>query len=100
MAISALVPVDSTVTATFSEPMASVANKFAVTCAAPCVGPVGTVTLDATNKIATFHPSTSFMPLTAYTANITGAMSLQGIALTGPYTSGFTTEVGVEWCLR
>jgi hypothetical protein len=91
---SVAVPVNSTVTATFSEPMASVANKFAVTCAAPCVSPAGTVTLDATNKIASFHSSTSFMPLTVYTATITGAMSLKGVAIANPYTSGFTTGVG------
>lgn len=88
-------PVGSTVTITFSEPMASVASAFTVTCAAPCVNPVGTVTLDTTNKIATFTSATTFMPLTAYTVNVTGAMSVAGYALASTFTSSFTTAVGM-----
>jgi len=92
---SALAPVSSAVTATFSEAMASVANNIAVTCAAPCASPAGTVTLDATNRIATFYSSTTFMPMTAYVVTITGATSLAGIALASPYAWGFTTAAGV-----
>lgn len=87
--------VNSTVTVTFSEPMASVASAFAVTCAAPCKDPIGTVTLDATSKIATFTSATTFMPLTAYTVNVTGAKSLAGYAVASPFTSHFTTAVGM-----
>jgi hypothetical protein len=89
------VPVNSAVTATFSEAMAaSVASDFAVTCAAPCQSPTGTVTLDSTNTIATFHSATTFMPLTVYTVKITAAMSLAGQVLASPMTWNFTTGAG------
>src|SRR4051812_19508368 len=44
------------ITAAFSEPMAAISGgaSFTVTCAAPCVSPTGTVTLDSTARIATF----------------------------------------------
>jgi hypothetical protein len=42
------------------------AASFAVTCAAPCTSPTGTVALDASNTIATYTltASTSLAPLT------------------------------------
>lgn len=89
------VPVNNTIiTAEFSEPMSPITGtaSFTVTCAAPCVSPTGTVTLDATSRIATF---TSAAPLTAstlYTATVTGAKSLAtGLALASPYVWHFTT---------
>jgi hypothetical protein len=90
------VPVATTVTATFNEPMAPIsgAASFTVTCAAPCVSPTGAVALDATNTIATFTltAGTALTPLTLYTATITGATSLTGgTALASPYTWQFTT---------
>jgi hypothetical protein len=90
------VPISTTIAATFNEPMAPIsgAASFTVTCAAPCVNPTGTVALDATNEIATFTltPGTALVPLTLYTATITGATSLAGgTALASPYTWQFTT---------
>ena len=90
------VPLATTVTATFNEPMAPIsgAASFTVTCAAPCVTPTGTVALNAANTIATFTltPGTALVPLTLYTATITAATSLAaGNALASPYTWKFTT---------
>ena len=86
------------VTATFSEAMAPLGGTatFTVTCAAPCVSPTGAVGLDATSRIAayTFTPGTTLVPLTSYTATVTGARSLaSGLALIAPYTWVFSTGV-------
>src|SRR6202011_398747 len=91
------VPINNTIiTATFSELMAPLtgAASFAVTCAAPCTSPTGTVALDATNTIATFTvtPAASLAPLTVYTGTITGATSLATkLPLASPYVWHFTT---------
>src|ERR1700691_4616945 len=91
-----VVTYNTVITATFNEPMSAITAgaSFTVTCAAPCVSPTGTVALDATNTIATFTltPGTALVPLTLYTATITGATSLAGgIALASPYVWKFTT---------
>ncbi len=85
------------INATFSEPMAPISGgaSFAVSCAAPCTNPTGTVALDASNRIATFTltPATSLAALTVYTGTITGARSLAtGLALASPYVWTFTTQ--------
>ena len=83
------------ITATFSEAMAPLgAANFAVTCAAPCTSPTGTVTLDASNTVASFTLSagTTLAPLTLYTATVSAATSLaSGLALQAPYVWSFTT---------
>ncbi len=60
----------TTVTATFSEPMAAIVGgaTFTLTCAAPCANATGTVALDATHTLATFTltPATALAPLTRY----------------------------------
>jgi len=93
------VPVNNTIiTALFSEPMAPITGtaSFTVTAASPAASPTGTVTLDATNRTATFTlaPSTSLLPLTLYTATVTGAKSLAtGLPLASPYVWRFTTGI-------
>jgi hypothetical protein len=84
------------ITATFSEPMAAIAGgaSFTLTCAAPCVGPTGTVTLDSTNRVATFSlPADSTLSnSTTYTATVTAARSLAtGLPLASPYVWRFST---------
>jgi hypothetical protein len=83
------------ITATFSEAMAPIggASSFKISCAAPCTGPNGTVSLDSTGKIATFTLATgsALAPLTQYTATITGVTSSTGLALASPYVWQFTT---------
>jgi hypothetical protein len=86
------------VTATFNEAMAPIVGSasFTLTCAAPCTGPVGTVTLDSTNRIATFNvaPGTSLAGNTLYTATVTGATSLAtGLAMSAPFVWHFTTQL-------
>ncbi|MDB5732283.1 MAG: hypothetical protein JWQ03_2178 [Variovorax sp.] len=86
------------VTASFSEPMATLDGTatFTLACTAPCVNPRGTVALDATNKIAilTLAAGTPLAPLTLYTATVTGAKSLAtGLPLAQPYVWKFTTGV-------
>ena len=91
------VPINNTViTAAFSEPMKPItgAASFTVTCGAPCVSPTGTVTLDATNKIATFAlaSAATLSPNTLYTATVTAASSIAtSLAMANPYTWTFTT---------
>jgi ice-binding like protein/Big-like domain-containing protein len=86
------VPVDSTVSVTFDKTMAA-GSTFAITCAAPCTNPTGTVALDSTGTVATYTltPATSFEPLTQYTVTATSPMSAAGIALAAPFVSHFIT---------
>lgn len=91
-----VVPTNPGITATLNEPVAPLSGaNFTVTCAAPCVNPTGTVTLDATRKIATFTvtPAGTYLdPLTLYTATVTGATSTgSGLVLAAPYVWRFTT---------
>jgi len=86
----------TTVTATFSQPMAAIsgAASFTLTCAKPCVRALGSVSLNSAGTVATFTlmPATTLAPLTLYTATITGATSLAtGIPLAVPYVWRFTT---------
>lgn len=72
---------------------------FVVTCAAPCVSPTGTVSLDATNRVATFAlaPGALLDPLTRYTATVAGARSsVTGLAMTAPYVWRFTTGIAAD----
>ena len=91
------VSINTTVaTATFSEPVAPLVGtaNFTVQCATPCLNPTGTLSLDATNTIATFAltGATTLTPLTLYTATVTGAKSLAtGLTLASPYIWHFTT---------
>jgi hypothetical protein len=86
------------VTATFSEPVAPIngSASFTLTCAAPCNGPVGNVTLDSTNHVATFNlaAGTALAGNTLYTATVTGAKSLaSGLSLAVPFVWHFTTQL-------
>ncbi|TAL96620.1 MAG: hypothetical protein EPN71_09265, partial [Rhodanobacter sp.] len=71
---------NTVINAAFSEPMAPItgAASFTVTCAAPCTNPTGSVSLDSTNRIATFRLAAgeTLSPLTLYTATVTGAKSI------------------------
>ncbi|MBK8792715.1 MAG: Ig-like domain-containing protein [Holophaga sp.] len=72
------VPINTTlITAAFSETMAPIAGgaSFTVTCVASAASPTGNVTLNASKRIATFAlaPATTLVPLTVYTATISGA---------------------------
>jgi hypothetical protein len=86
---------NTVITAGFSEPMAPITGtNFTVTCAAPCVSPAGTVTLDSTGRVATFAlPAGSALAAsTTYTATVSGATSAaSGLALAVPFVWQFTT---------
>jgi hypothetical protein len=86
------VSVGSSVAITFDHAMAA-GSTFAVTCAAPCVNPTGTVALSAGGTIATYTltPSTSFAPLTLYTVTANATMSAEGMPLVAPFVSQFIT---------
>lgn len=86
------VPVGSTVAITFDKPMAP-GSTFAITCAAPCVNPTGTVALSAGGTVATYTltPSTSLAPLTLYTVTANATMSAGGLPLVVPFVSRFIT---------
>jgi hypothetical protein len=90
------VPINTAVTAEFSEPMAPItgAASFKLTCLStpPCTNPTGTVALDATGRNATLTLTGNLAPLQLYTATITDASSLAtGLELATPYTWSFTT---------
>jgi hypothetical protein len=90
------VPLNTAVTAEFSEPMAPIigAASFKLTClpTPPCTDPSGTVTLDATGRNATLMLTANLAPLQLYTATITDASSVAtGLELATPYTWSFTT---------
>jgi hypothetical protein len=78
-------------TATFSQamnPATITTNTFTI---AP--GVVGAVTLDSTNKVATFTPSAPLTVSTLYTAEIsTGAQNAGGMPLAANYFWSFTTS--------
>lgn len=90
-----VVPTKPGISVTLSEPVRALTGtaSLTVTCAAPCVNPVGTVTLDAGSTTATYTvTSGSLAALTHYTATLTGAVSLaNGLALASPYVWHFTT---------
>jgi hypothetical protein len=91
------VPLNTVVSADFSEAMAPITGdaSFVLRCDAPCAAPTGTVSLDATRRIATFTlaAGTVLAPRTVYTATITGARSSRtGLAMVSPYTWRFTTQ--------
>jgi hypothetical protein len=95
------VAVNTVVSADFSEPMAPITGdaSFLLSCAAPCVSPTGTVSLDATRRIATFTQAagTELAPLTVYAATITGARSSRtGLTMVAPYTWRFTTQMSTD----
>ncbi len=91
------VPVNTTMlTAAFNEAVGGLSGNtgFTVACAAPCVNPTGSVSLDASGKIATLSLTTG-TPLSAstlYTATITGAKSVAtGLTISSPFVWRFTT---------
>ena len=96
------VPINNPIiTATFSEPVRPIAgsSSFTLSCAAPCVAPAGTVTLDATGRIATFNlaPGAGLAPLTLYTATVTGATSVAtGLSMASPFVWTFRTGVAPD----
>ena len=97
------VPVNiAVIAATFSEALAPVlgsnagGNTFTLTCAPPCASVAGSVSLDASKRIASLLlPSSggaTLAPLTTYTATIVGVRSLEsGVALAAPHAWQFTT---------
>ena len=89
------------ITATFSEPVRAIGggSSFTLTCAAPCIAPAGTVTLDAAARIATFNlaAGAGLTPRTQYTATVAGATSVAtGLSMAAPYVWRFTTGVAPD----
>ena len=87
------VPLNSNVSATFSEPMNAAtmnATTFTVTSGDPAVAVPGTVIY--TGVLATFWPAEQFTMDTMYSATVTdGATSAAGVALAADYSWRFTT---------
>ena len=91
----------SQITADFSEPMSPItgAASFVLSCAAPCVNPGGTVSLNGTRRVATLAlpPGTTLAPTTTYTATVTGARSAASdLPLASPYVWRFSTGAAVD----
>jgi len=86
----------SLITAEFSEPMSPItdAASFTLSCAAPCVSPAGTVSLNADGRLATLALASGVTldASTTYSGRVAGARSLAtGLAMASPYTWQFTT---------
>jgi hypothetical protein len=81
------VPINSAITAAFSEDMAAAsinATSFTLTCVAPCASPTGAVTYDTASRTAAFAPGAALTVGATYTATITtAATDLAGNALAG-----------------
>ena len=96
------VPINNAIiSADFSERMAPLGGSatFLVTCAAPCVSPTGTVSLDPSNRIATFTlpVGVPLTPLTLYTATVTAARSsTTGLVMVAPFVWRFTTGIAPD----
>src|SRR5436190_1158676 len=90
------VPLNETITATFSEAMdASTINTNTFTLMQGTTPVAGTVSY--VNGTATFTPADNLAPLTTYTATIsTGATDLAGNALSTDLTWSFTTGVAPD----
>ena len=91
----------SLITAEFSEPMAPItdAASFTLSCAAPCVSPAGTVSLNADRRLATLAlaSGTTLDASTTYSARVAGARSLAtGLSMANPYTWQFTTGAVID----
>jgi hypothetical protein len=90
-----VLPLDSLVTATFSEPMSSTTinkNTFTVKIADQPTTIEGTVGLASDGKTATYDSKEDFSPNTTYVATIsTGAKDLAGNALASAKEWSFTT---------
>jgi hypothetical protein len=90
------VPVNTTVSVNFSEPMQPLGNgaSFSLSCTAPCSAPVGTVAFDAAGRVATFTlaAATQLSPSTVYIGTVTGVRGqANGLPLASAYTWHFTT---------
>jgi hypothetical protein len=81
------VPGNTAITAIFTKDMAPatiIGTSFTVTCAAPCVSPVGSVKYSAGTRTAVFTPTANFVVGDTYTATLTTAITdLAGNALAG-----------------
>ncbi|MEO8330880.1 MAG: ice-binding family protein [Gallionella sp.] len=88
------VPINRKITASFSEAMSTATiNTATFKVAAGASAVTGTVTLDATSKIATFTPASNLTVSTPYTATITtAAKDLAGNALASNKVWTFTTD--------
>jgi hypothetical protein len=88
------VPINQALSATFSAAMtpASISSTTFTLTGPGAATVTGVVTYVAAGSVATFVPTTSLTPSTAYTATITtGAMDLGGTALASNYGWSFTT---------
>jgi hypothetical protein len=90
------VPVGTSVTATFNKAIKPGSATFSLTGPGGTAVP-GSTSLNSTDTVLTFTPSSPLSAATAYTASVSGAVSIGGIAMTGPDTWSFTTS-GVATC--
>jgi len=93
------VPTDTTVRATFSQPMQASSISTSTFTLRSAAGPVaGTVTYNATTRTATFTPTQLLAASTLYTARLVGGAggvkSGAGVPLAQDFTWSFTTGTG------
>jgi methionine-rich copper-binding protein CopC len=84
------VPVNTTVTATFSEAVQSGTIVFTLKDAANN-NVAGTVSYNTSTHVATFTPTASLSDVTVYTATVSGAQDVSGNPMSAPVSWSFTT---------
>jgi methionine-rich copper-binding protein CopC len=84
------VPLNTTATATFSEPVQSATISFVLKDPANNTVP-GTVSYNSGTRTATLTPSSPLSPGTLYTATVSGAADLAGNVMASPSVWSFTT---------
>ena len=68
-------------------PATIIAANYTLSCALPCVAPVGNVSYAANSRTAVFTPASTLQPGTLYTATIkTGAQDLAGNPVASDYS--------------
>lgn len=68
-------------------PATIIAANYILSCALPCVAPVGNVSYAANSRTAVFTPASTLQPSTLYTATIkTGAQDLAGNPVASDYS--------------
>ena len=84
-------PVSTDPSVTFSEAVVPSSVSFAVT-DQNGNAVAGTTSLDGTDTIATFTPTSPLAASTTYNVTVSGAQDSSGQAMTSPYTYSFTTS--------
>jgi len=89
------VPVDSTISATFTTDVEPGVTQVTVTRVSDGAAVAGTVSNESQGSSVSFLPASDLDPSTKYKVTVSGAQNLAGVVMTGSFTSTFTTAGAV-----